>query len=198
MSENNVEQNWSLNINVAGVQARQGVGGGYVEPVTGAYRVKITEAVLYKKDDGKSSVRFQTVFADGEFAGAEQRLYIGTDTTKTGNLRSWKTALLSAGYTSAQVETGAVDISGENFVGREAFVYYKAKDANDPTSQPDRQFITPEAFASFNGEASTTAQAAKAQKVGQLGGASATTAAPAAASVPAPKGSGALRAMLGK
>lgn len=198
MAENNVEQNWSLNLNVAGVQARQGVGGGYVEPVTGAYRVKITEAVLYKKDDGKSSIRFQTVFSEGEFAGAEQRIYIGTDLSKQGNLRSWKTALLSAGYTAAQIETGAVDISGENFVGREAFVYYKAKDANDPTSQPDRQFITPEAFASFHGEASTTAQAAKAQTGAKLGAAAATSAAPAAASVPAPRGAGALRAMLGK
>ncbi len=189
------QKSFSLTMNVSKVAARQGVGGGYAEPATGAYKVSITEVVLYQKDDGKSSVRFQTVFTEGEFAGSEQRLYIGTDLSKAGNLRSWKTALLSAGYTAAQIENGEVDITPETFAGREAFIYYKAKDANDPTSQPDRQFITPESFATLTGE---TAKAEQAPAAKVAAPAAAKVAAPAAAVAPKPGGAQNLRSLLGK
>ena len=187
---------WNLKATFAGVAARQGVGSsGFVQPTTGAYRVKVTEAVKNVKDDGKESIRFQTVFIGGEFDGVEQRVYIGCDISKAGNLRSWKTALLSCGYSAAQIETGEIDLGSETFVGREAFVYYKAKDENDPTSQPDRQFITPESYASFHGEAVTVSNAAKADvkaapKLGALGAAT--------AAAPKPAASGALKAMLGR
>ena len=188
---------WNLKATFAGVQARTNVGGtGFQQPTTGAYRVKVTEAIKNVKEDGKESIRFQTVFIGGEFDGVEQRVYIGCDISKAGNLRSWKTALLSCGYSAAQIETGEIDLGSETFVGREAFVYYKAKDENDPTSQPDRQFITPESYASFHGEAVTVSNAAKAEvKTGatKLGALGAVTAA-----APKPAASGALKAMLGR
>lgn len=195
IENSNIETNWTLSVNVSGVQARTSIPGtGFVQPTTGGYRVKITEAVRYIKED-KSSIRFQTVIVGGEFDGAEQRLFIGTDLTKQGNQRSWKTALLSCGYTAAQIEAGEIQIGAESFTGREAFIYFKAKDENDPTSQPDRQFITPESFASLNGEAVTVSSAAKAESKAaggaKLGAASAASAAPKPAA-------GALRAMLGK
>jgi hypothetical protein len=197
MSEN---KNWSAQINVAGVQARN-PGAGYVEPETGAYKVNITEAIEYDKD-GKKSVRFQTVIAEGPFAGVETRLFIGLDLTKAGNLRSWKTALLSCGYTAAQIETGEIGISEETFNGKEAYIYYKAKDVNDPTSQSDRQFITPESFSSLTGTEIAVAAAPVAAKASVK--APAKAAAPAAApamtvtAAPKPAGAGGLRAMLGK
>lgn len=196
MSEN---KNWSANINVASVAARN-PGAGYVEPETGAYKVKITETVEYDKN-GNKSVRFQTVITEGAFAGVETRLFIGLDTAKMGNLRSWKTAMLSAGYTAAQIETGEIGIGAETFEGREAFIYYKARDVNDPNSQSDRQFITPESYASLTGTEVAVPAAPVAGKTAKPAAAKASAPAPAAAPAmnvaPKPSGGG-LRAMLGK
>lgn len=176
-----------LKANFAGV-AERNVGGTYKEPETGAYKVKITEVEANEKE-GKSSVKFQTVIADGEFAGSETRLYLGTDLSKAGNLRSWKTALLSVGHTPAQVEAGEIEFDAEAMKGQTAFIYYKAKDPNDATSQSDRQFITPEQFARISGQNSgaISGSTKPAASVPQM-----------AVSAPKPGGSNALRNMLGR
>jgi hypothetical protein len=145
--------NWQIDdVNLKDVAARSGPGG-YVEPVTGAYKVKITGTEAYQKED-RTSVKFQTVIADGEYQGTEMRLFIGADLSKLGNLRSWKTALLSVG-SSADVNT----IKADQFDGKTAYVYFKAKDPNDSNSQSDKQFITPEAYANLTGNTATTAPA---------------------------------------
>ena len=87
---------WQIeNVDLKDVAARSGPGA-YVEPVTGAYKVKITLTEAYQKED-RTSVKFQTVIAEGEYQGTEMRLFIGADLSKLGNLRSWKTAILSVG-----------------------------------------------------------------------------------------------------
>jgi len=141
--------NWQIdNVDLKDVAARSGPGG-YVEPVTGAYKVKITGTEAYQKED-RTSVKFQCVIADGEYQGTEMRLFIGADLSKLGNLRSWKTALLSVGST-AEVNT----IKADQFDNKVAYVYFKAKDPNDSNSQSDKQFITPEAYASLTGSPKT-------------------------------------------
>ena len=152
--------NWSATVNVASVAARN-VGGGFVEPTTGAYRVRITETEEYEKD-GKKSVKFQTVLTEGEFAGSETRLFIGLDLSKDGNKRSWKTALLSVGIPAAEVDKGDVSIGADTFKDADAFIYYKAKNPDDATSQSDRQFITPEQFAKLTSESGASASTAAA------------------------------------
>lgn len=137
--------NWQItDVNLSGVEARQGPGN-FVEPPTGYYKVKITGTESYQKED-KTSVKFQTVIADGEHAGVELRLFIGADLSKLGNLRSWKTALLSVG---ANADVNA--IRADMFEGKFAYIHFKAKDPNDQNSQSDKQFITPEAYASNTG-----------------------------------------------
>jgi len=140
---------WNMEVNLAGVAARA-PGGTFVEPATGAYKVKITATEAYEKD-GKSSVKFQTVIDGGDFAGTEVRLFLGADLSKMGNQRSWKTALLSAGFNAGQIEAGNVQIGEKTFDGKTAYIYYKAKDPNDPTSQANREFITSESFTSLTG-----------------------------------------------
>jgi len=141
--------NWNMDVNLAGVAARS-PGGTFVEPATGAYKVKVTATEAYEKD-GKSSVKFQTVIEGGDFAGTEVRLFLGADLSKMGNQRSWKTALLSAGYNSASIEAGQISIGDKTFENKTAYIYYKAKDPNDPTSQSNREFITAESFATLTG-----------------------------------------------
>jgi hypothetical protein len=170
---------WQIdNVNLKDVAARSGPGA-YTEPTTGAYKVTITATEAYQKED-KTSVKFQTVIADGEYAGTEMRLFIGADLSKLGNLRSWKTALLSVG-SSADVNT----IKADQFEGKVAYVYFKAKDPNDTNSQSDKQFITAESYATLTGSGA----AAK-----SIGG----TSAPAMNVAPQPGGSNKLRGMLQK
>jgi hypothetical protein len=152
--------NWNMDVNLAGVAARA-PGGAFVEPATGAYKVKITATEAYEKD-GKSSVKFQTVIEGGDFGGTEVRLFLGADLSKLGNQRSWKTALLSAGYNAAAIEAGQISIGSKTFEGKTAYVYYKAKDVNDPSSQSNREFITPESYATLSGEAPAAAASASA------------------------------------
>jgi hypothetical protein len=177
--------NWTLKANFAGV-AERNVGGGYKEPETGAYKVKITGTEQNEKE-GRSSVKFQTVIAEGDYQGSETRLFLGTDLSKQGNLRSWKTAMLSVGFTSAQIEAGEVEFDSGTFDGKIAYIYYKAKDPNDATSQSDRQFITPEQYQRLVGQSSGSIAPAKVNGAPQM-----------TASAPAPKSGNALRNMLGR
>ncbi len=188
---------WNASINVANVAARN-VGGGYAEPVTGAYKVKIVSTEMYEKE-GRQSVKFQTSIVGGDYDGTETRLFIGLDLSKVGNQRSWKTAMLSCGYTADQIDVGDITIGADSFDGKEACIYYKAKDPNDATSQSDRQFITPQQFATLTG--ATEAPAAPAASAKAKLGAPAAKAAPAMNVTSAPKPSGnaaSIRNMLGK
>lgn len=184
---------WNASINVANVAARN-VGGGYAEPETGAYKVKITGTELHEKE-GRQSVKFQTQIMGGSFDGSETRIYIGLDLAKVGNQRSWKTALLSCGYDASQIDVGDLSISADTFDGKEAFIYYKAKDPNDSTSQPDKQFITPQQYATLTGATAAPAAPAASAKA-KLG---ATSAPSMTVTTPQPKGGAAsIRNMLGK
>jgi hypothetical protein len=201
-----VNTQFALTVNLSEVAARTGIPGqGGIDLPTGGYKVKVTEAGVYEKEPGRQSLRFLTVVTEGEFAGTEVKpgIYIGLDLSKPGNLRSLKTALMSCGYTAAQLEVGNINIDASTFMDREAFVYIKAKDANDPSSQGDKQFITPQAFAQLSGSAAgsiaaTTTVAAPKASLGTPVAAPSLGGSPAM-SVTAPKPSGGgLRAMLGK
>lgn len=138
---------WQFEANFDGVAARNGAAS--VTPATGAYEVTISEAAGYEKDGAINSVCFKTFVNEGEFKGAEVRIFIGTDLSKAGNQRSWKTALLSCGLNPQ----GKVSFAESTFKGKKAYVYFKAKDADNETSQPEKYFITPEAFTSLQGNA---------------------------------------------
>lgn len=180
---------WNKTINVAGAGVR-GVGATYTEPSTGAYKVKITKTEPHEKDGVVSSIRFSTSVVGTEFEGTDIRIFIGLDDTKEGNRKSWRTALLSAGYIPAQIDAGEVEMGPDTFESKIAYLYYKAKDANDATSQSDRRFITPEAYASLMGTVAETTDAP---------GKTATKSTVPSVTVAAkPAGAGGLRAMLGK
>jgi hypothetical protein len=178
---------WSTTLNLAGVAARN-VGTGYSKPATGAYKVKIVAAEPNKNNDTGEvkSVKFQTIITEGEYAGLEVRVYLGLDTSKPGNLRSWKTAMLSVGYQTSQIEAGDITISDELFVNKEAYVYFKAADGNTPESQDERQFITSVQYNDLNKS-----------KVGSTISASASVPSMTVAA-PKPSAGAGLRNMLGK
>lgn len=179
---------WQIeNVNLDGVAARTGPGA-YVEPETGPYAVKITGTEAYEKE-GKTSVKFQCVIDESEFAGSETRIFIGTDLSKVGNQRSWKTALLSVG----QRADGTLNIAATQFDGKRAYIYYKAKDPNDASSQSERTFITPEAYQTLKANAPGAPAPASAPAPATPAPAASGSASTAA---PAPSGGGRLRSLI--
>ena len=149
---------WAIeDVNLAGVAAR-GTGGGYTEPATGAYKVRIADSAPYEKD-GRTSVMFQTVIEDGDYSGTELRVFIGTDMSKVGIQRTWKTALLSAGMNPQLIENGTLKtLSDDQFANKTAFIYFKEGDPNaveDRLKKSSKEFITPEAYASLTGNKAT-------------------------------------------
>ena len=174
---------WSAAINVAGAKER-GVAGQYVEPATGAYKVKVTGTELYEKD-GRESVQVQTVIVGGEFDGVETRIYLGLDMEKGGNKRSWRGALLSIGFTDAELDAGEITIAAETLNGAEGFIYYVQKNPDDKTSQSERNFITPHQYAQLTADVSPTSPAVNAPAARTVAARTAAPAAAPAAGVPA-------------
>lgn len=139
-----------------------GPKGGRRPLETGAYKVKITgvtENIREGEMEAKSYM-VQTVVVGGDYDGSETRLYLGKDLQKQGNIRSWKAALLSIGTKPAALEGGSIRFDTDDLVNKTAYIYFKAKDENDPTSQPNREFITPESYNSITGNTGVTMKAA--------------------------------------
>lgn len=172
-------------VNLSGDTARN-PGADFSKMPTGAYKVTITEVETHK--DGNSK-QIQTVVSDGEFSGAQQRVFIGIDFSKTGNRRSLRGALLSVGVPAAKLDAGDYGFSWDaQFKGKTGYIYFTAKDENDATSNAKREFITPEAYQQFLKGASlgngslVNSEAGPSLNVG---------------SVPQPSSTGKLRGMIG-
>jgi hypothetical protein len=132
----------------------------------------------------------QTVVSDGEFSGAQQRVFLGLDFTKTGNRRSLRGALLSVGVPATKLDAGDYGFSWDaQFVNKTGYIYFTAKDENDSNSQPKREFITPEAYQQFIKGA---AAASKSEDTASEAGPSLNV-----GSVPQPSSTGKLRGMIG-
>ena len=184
---------FSYAIDFTGAKAQGAMGekgGDNRIPDEGVYKVNIVELKDHetKNDDGSTRISqmFQLVIAEGEFAGKEMRVYLGTDFTKAGVRNQWFTALLSAGYTESEILSASA-FKDSNFVGRTAFIQFIH--AKDGGKNHTRNFITPSSYQTLLSK--------------QTGGGATVTTASATVSVPAmnvaaprPNGGG-LRGMLG-
>lgn len=140
---------WEMEGNFSDVSARNGAAN--VTPATGAYEVVIASAGPHKKEDGSvASIVFDGSIVGGDFGGSTIKVWVGTDITKAGNKRSWKTALLSIGTPQSQVD-GPLRFNEATFKGKKAYLYFKAKEEGVENSQRESYFITPDAFASLKG-----------------------------------------------
>ena len=180
-------------VNLAGAGVQSAVNSGGMLK-TGPYKVLITaiEDHTAKGETESKSFKISAKVTDGDFAGNVQYLYLGKDFQKDGVRKQWRTLLLSCGYTTAQVDQKNLQLKDELFLNQEACIYFKEKDANDPTSQPDRKFISLSEYESLVGGTEITT----APPVGNspVKGA----AVPAMTMTPKPAGAAGLRAMIGK
>lgn len=196
---------FSISVNLTGAGERKGPGGA--EPVTGAYKVVLAEPTPHVKqgEAEAGSILFKATIADGgEHDGYVANIYLGLDMSKDGNRRGWRTALLSSGYSAAEIDGGDINLTPELFTGREAFIYYKARDPNDRASQSDKYFVTAEGYERLKNEApvaaQTTTNSVSVQTTAVVNKPAAVTPATPAviAGAAKPKVSGGLKSLLGK
>ena len=147
--------NWTLSLNVAGVRP-QDAGG--VDLPTGAYEAKTIGVTLRDGKEGKAPhYRFDVEITSGEFAGAAQLIVAGSDLSKDGNVRTWRTTLQSHGYAPELLDRGQISIGATSFVGKKCYIFVKAAEGEEEYS--DRRFITPERFVLLAKTAPRAAQA---------------------------------------
>jgi hypothetical protein len=137
---------FTLKVNLTGAGERRGPGGSGEPTVSGAYKVTLAEPKLHTKKDATeaNSVEFLATISEGDFAGYVAKIYIGLDTSKDGNRKAWRTALLSAGYGVEEIDGGEIDISPALFADRSAWIFFQARDPNDRASSSEKYFITAE------------------------------------------------------
>lgn len=121
-------------------QGQVRTGGGNGKPLEpGYYRVRIADCG--KHND--TSVRFVCEVTEGEFAGNNAWVFIGTDGSKLGIQNAWKTALASMGFdaSKAGADTG---IDTDLFIDKPA--YLRVLPNRDDATKTDRSLITEEEY----------------------------------------------------
>jgi hypothetical protein len=177
-------------VNLAGAgESRPGDKGGG-RWTTGPHKVAIEDVTDKMKDGTLTSWEFKIV----NEAGASWKIWVGLDVAKAGNLKAWRTLLLSLGYQPEDIDQPNLKISKTLFKGKPAHVYFTDKDENNPSSQPDCKFISVAAYEQLLGNADVGGAV-----VERTSAPAARTSVPTmAVSAPKPANTASLRSMLQK
>lgn len=150
------------------VAAAEGVS---VDLVEGYYTATIVSAEPEVSQNGRNQVVFRLQVTTHGFEGAIRHNRLGVPQSQDDKvLMFWRAALLSAGYTAAQIDSGPVTLSSELFVGKTVYFYYKP--GNKEAGVYEKLlFVSPETFAEKS-KAHTQASSAAAgsANAGGLGG----------------------------
>lgn len=135
---------WNFQVNLSGVTPASGGARNLPE---GFYTGKVIEAEPTQTQSGKTQIAIKVQVVGGEYDGIVRTTRIGIPTGPDDKvLVFWRAALESMGYTPAQLDAGAVAISKEVMMGRDAAFYYKPGD-KDAGVYDDFKFLTPTDFA---------------------------------------------------
>lgn len=131
---------WNLALNLSGVTVRDPTQVGLP---TGLYKVAISDSDQTQSDDPSKgpTIKLTCVVQDGEHKGAEVFIWMGTDVSKKGVLRSWKTLLASIGAPAAMLE-GALTIAPETLQGKIGTIYVRAKNPDEKDGYDQRDWVT--------------------------------------------------------
>lgn len=150
---------WTMQVNVAGIPFFE-PGGSFDRLQTGAYEVVVEAAEKEaSKTAGKAdNLVFGLKVAKGPEAGKTVKRWLSTDfTDRDGiNLKEMKNLLATVVKNPAKLEEGNANIGDTTFVGKTAFIYYKApapgeKDAKTgKAAYPNINFITREQMAKLS------------------------------------------------
>jgi hypothetical protein len=170
---------WNFQVNLSGVPA---ASGGSRELPEGFYTGSVIDAEPAQSSTGRTQIAIKTQVNSGDFTGVMRTTRLGVPTSAEDKvLYYWRAAFESLGYTPAQIDAGAVNVTKEVLVGRTAHFYYKPGD-KDAGIYEDFKFLTPSDWANRK----ATFEAGKTAQGSALGSAAVRTAPVQAAPVAAP------------
>jgi hypothetical protein len=140
MSDNtntNNAQPFQFSLSLSGVSAAEGA----VQIDQGYHKMIVRQA--YQRPENLNRVVFRLEVLDGPFKGGRITTGLNIPKDESDNVRYyWRAALESVGYTPAQLDAGAVNLSPATFEGRTAHVYYEPKSVTG-TEYETVKFLTP-------------------------------------------------------
>lgn len=138
MAEENVDMSWDFEVNLSGISAPK--GKAVVVP-EGYYKVKLTKLYV-NTEKNPNRVVIMYAIEDGPFKG--RTLVTGLNRPKDAEDKVryyWRALAESAGYTSAQLDAGAVKLGPAAFDQKVAWVRYTPRP--DENSYEEHTFLAP-------------------------------------------------------
>ena len=152
-----LNREWSHQYNVAGVSSQVSNATDVPAP-KGFYFVTIEDCYI---DTAKNpnNIKFRLVVSGGEFQGSTcwgSLMQLGS--TKNDNSRFWRALYESIGLTPAQLDQGAFNYSGKDFIGQSAHIYWIPGD-RDAGVWDDCKFLSPSQWTTRKQQFEATASA---------------------------------------
>jgi len=170
-----LNRDWSSQFNLSGVTSQINNNRSDVKAPKGFYVVTIDDCYI---DTSKNTnlVKFRMTVSQGEFQGATvwgSLMQIGS--TKHDNRKYWRALYESIGLQPAQLDQGAFNFSGRDFIGQSSHVFWQPGD-RDKGVYDECSFMAPAQWQTQKQQFEATATA--------QGSALATPAAPSVPSAP--------------
>lgn len=131
---------WSLPLNLQNVSPLDPTSFGLP---TGVYEVTITDSDSKASNDPSKppNVVVECVVKDGDHKGSSVSVWMGTDVSKKGVLRSWRGLLESIGAPTAALDAGNLTVGPETLGGKTAYLYIVARNPDEKDSFDQRNFV---------------------------------------------------------
>lgn len=177
-TEQNVDQNWSFNTNLSGLQAPTGSGGAQVPE--GYYKAQVTDMYINPERNASGVIIKLQLTEAGPFKGAVRTDGLGVPKSDEDKVRYyWRGLAESAGYTPAQLDQGTLTLNRQAFLGREVHIYYVPKEEGNPAREYENiTYLTPAEWASQKQAFDASQQVQQAPAGSALGGSNPLGAAP--------------------
>lgn len=138
---------------------------GSMSPVPGPAEVEIVSSKLVT--DGKTTLRFQVAFLEGDAAGLKTGIVVGTDMEAGKGFNRKHLSALYRGLHDANGKAalpadkikGQITVTPAHFAGQRAYVF--VADKAEGEKYADINFITPEEYAALKTSGGLPKQAAK-------------------------------------
>jgi hypothetical protein len=118
-NEQNVDRDWSFDINLSGLVAPTGRGSQLPE---GYYKAVVDD--MYVNPDKADRIIIKLIVADGPFKGTIRTTGLNKPKSAEDKVRYyWRGLAESAGYTPAQLDNGEISLSPRNFMKKTTLTF---------------------------------------------------------------------------
>lgn len=148
-NEQNVDRDWSFDINLSGLVAPTGRGSQLPE---GYYKAVVDD--MYVNPDKADRIIIKLIVADGPFKGTIRTTGLNKPKSAEDKVRYyWRGLAESAGYTPAQLDNGEISLSPRNFMKKTTHIHFVPKNPDEgDTSYDAIHFLAPQEWANQSSE----------------------------------------------